>query len=126
MRRVRSKDTGPELRLRRALTALGVHYRLHHRDLPGKPDVYVARLRLAIFVNGCFWHGHACPRGRGARTNAAFWDAKIAGNRARDERVIAALHAAGVETVTLWQCDTATFDAVAAEIARRYRAKLRS
>jgi DNA mismatch endonuclease (patch repair protein) len=125
MGRVRSKDTGPELTLRRSLTALGVRYRLHRRDLPGTPDVYISRLRLAVFVNGCFWHGHACPRGRGARTNAAFWDAKIDGNRARDQRVVAALRTVGVDAVTLWQCEMMTFDVVAAEIASRYRAGTR-
>lgn len=121
MSRVRSKDTSPELRVRIALTAEGVRYRLHRHDLPGTPDVYVPRIRLAIFVNGCFWHGHACPRGRGAKSNAAFWDAKIAANRERDARAVEALSRSGIATLTLWECAISSSQAIAREISDKYR-----
>lgn len=121
MSRVRSKNTVPELLLRHALTKAGVHYRLHRRDLPGTPDVYVPRLRLALFVNGCFWHGHSCSRGRGAQTNATFWEAKIAANQKRDDTAVAALRSRNIETVTVWQCESAMFSAIAADIGNQYR-----
>ena len=121
MSRVRSKNTAPELLLRHALTKAGVHYRLHRRDLPGTPDVYVPRLRLALFVNGCFWHGHFCSRGRGARTNATFWEAKVAANQKRDDAAVAALRSHNIETVTVWQCESVMFTAIAADIGNRYR-----
>ena len=105
MRRVRSKDTAPELAVRRALTALGVRYRLHRKSLPGSPDVSVGRLKLAIQMHGCFWHGHDCKRGaRKPKQNADFWSAKIERNRARDARDLAALAALGWRTLVLWEC----------------------
>lgn len=126
MGRVRSKNTTQELLLRRALTVAGVHYRLHRRDLPGTPDVYVPRLRLAIFVNGCFWHGHTCSRGRGARMNATFWAAKIAANRKRDDAAVAALRSRDFDALTVWQCESAMFAAIAADIGNQYRSRTRA
>lgn len=120
MSRVRSRDTGPELRVRRLLSDMGVRYRLHRRDLPGRPDLYIGRLRLAIFVNGCFWHGHDCRRGGRSKTNADFWEQKIAGNLARDRRSVDRLKEQGVEIVTLWTCEIAGFPAACRNIARRY------
>jgi DNA mismatch endonuclease (patch repair protein) len=121
MARVRSRDTEPELRLRRELSHRGVRYRLHRKDLPGKPDVYIGRLRLAIFVNGCFWHGHDCSRGKRPATNTAFWNAKIDRNRDRDLRVGRELAERGIESLTLWQCALRDWDVVAASVADRYR-----
>lgn len=123
MARVRSRDTEPEIRLRRSLWSCGVRYRLHRKDLPGKPDVYVSRLRLAIFVNGCFWHGHDCPRGKRPSTNAAFWNAKIDRNRERDARAKRDLIGRGIESLTLWECGLRACDEIAARIAERYRSK---
>ena len=106
MRAVKGKDTGPELRLRRLLTRMGVRYRLHRKDLPGSPDVALGPRRLAIFVHGCFWHGHDCARGaRQPKQNAAYWSTKIARNRARDAAQQAALIEAGWRPVLLWECE---------------------
>ncbi|MFZ1125724.1 MAG: very short patch repair endonuclease [Candidatus Baltobacteraceae bacterium] len=121
MRRVRRRDTAPELAVRHALSRLGVRYRLHRKDLPGKPDVYVGRLRLAIFVNGCFWHGHDCPRGKRPSSNAEFWRAKINRNCERDAKVVRELAERGIESLTLWQCSLRHCDEVAAAVAARYR-----
>lgn len=125
MSRVRSRDTAPELLVRRILTDLGVHYRLHRRDLPGRPDVYVGRLRLAIFVNGCFWHGHGCERAGRSKTNADFWQKKIAGNVARDRLAEERLKEMGVRVVNLWTCEVAGFLAICKNIARRYEKAVR-
>src|SRR5665213_2958961 len=120
MARVRSKDTKPELLVRRCLSSHGVRYRLHRRDLPGKPDLYNGRLRLAIFVNGCFWHGHGCSRAGRLRTNADFWNQKIAGNVDRDRRSLERLEEMGVQTMTLWTCESSGFPEACCQIARRY------
>ena len=107
MRAVRSKDTTPELALRRMLHASGYRYRLHRKDLPGSPDVAFPGRRKAIFVHGCFWHGHDCKRGaRRPKDNADYWTAKLARNRARDASAQTALAAMGWETLTVWECET--------------------
>lgn len=106
MRRVKGKNTSPELKVRKALTALGVRYRLNRKDLPGSPDVVMAGRRLAIFVHGCFWHGHDCARGsRVPKANREYWIAKVARNVARDGRTAAELVAAGWRVETIWECD---------------------
>lgn len=106
MRRVKGRDTSPELAVRRALTALGARYRLQRKDLPGSPDIVMPGRRLAIFVHGCFWHGHDCARGaRVPKANRDYWTAKIARNRARDHRSRAALEALGWGVETLWECE---------------------
>ena len=110
--------------MRRLLTERGVHYRLHRKDIPGTPDVYVGRLRLAIFVNGCFWHGHDCARGRLPSSNAAFWREKIERNRARDKRTADALASRSISELTAWTCAEKDFPLIADEIACRYRGKV--
>ena len=106
MRRVKDRDTKPEMIVRRALTRLGARYRLHRKDLPGSPDVAMPGRRLAIFVHGCFWHGHDCARGaRVPKQNRDYWLAKVARNRARDERNRAALAAMGWRVETVWECE---------------------
>ncbi|GGL19061.1 very short patch repair endonuclease [Caulobacter rhizosphaerae] len=106
MARVKSKDTRPELLLRRLLTGLGARYRLHRKDLPGSPDVAMPGRRLAIFVHGCFWHGHDCARGsRVPKANRDYWLAKVARNMARDARNRADLAAAGWRVETVWECE---------------------
>jgi DNA mismatch endonuclease (patch repair protein) len=105
MRAVKSRDTAPELALRKMLRAIAPGYRLHRADLPGKPDVVYGPRRLAIFMHGCFWHGHDCKRGaRAPKENAAYWSAKIAGNRARDAANLKALKAAGWRTLVVFEC----------------------
>lgn len=120
MARVRSRNTAPELRLRKELWKRGVHYRLHRSDLPGSPDVYVGRLRLAVFVNGCFWHGHKCSRGKRPTSNEQFWNAKIERNCNRDTDAIRSLERLGIESLTLWTCDILDFGTMAERIATRY------
>ena len=96
MRAVKSGNTAPELAVRKLLREFAPGYRLHRADLPGKPDIAYLGRRLAIFVHGCFWHGHDCARGaRMPKTNAAYWRAKIARNRARDAAHLEALAALG-------------------------------
>jgi DNA mismatch endonuclease (patch repair protein) len=99
MRRVKGRDTAPELKLRKLLTRMGLRYRLHRKDLPGRPDVAMIGRRTAIFMHGCFWHGHDC------KANADYWIAKIARNRARDASSRAALEAMGWRVVTVWECE---------------------
>ena len=106
MRRVKGRDTGPEKTVRRLLTALGARYRLHRKDLPGKPDIVMAGRRLAIFVHGCFWHGHDCVRGaRVPHQNRDYWLAKVGRNRERDIASRAALEAACWRVEVIWECD---------------------
>jgi DNA mismatch endonuclease (patch repair protein) len=106
MRRVKGRDTSPEMKARKLLTRLGARYRLHRKDLPGNPDIVLPGRKLAIFVHGCFWHGHDCARGaRVPKQNRDYWLAKVARNTARDEAAQAALAAAGWRVVVLWECD---------------------
>jgi DNA mismatch endonuclease, patch repair protein len=105
MRAVKSRDTGPELSLRAMLRGIRPGYRLHRADLPGKPDIVYGRSRLAIFMHGCFWHGHDCRRGaRAPKDNAAYWTAKIARNRTRDAASLEALAALGWRTLVVFEC----------------------
>ncbi|MGP2492643.1 very short patch repair endonuclease [Mesorhizobium sp. PUT5] len=105
MSRIGGKNTAPELTVRKALHAAGYRFRLHRRDLPGTPDIVLPRYRSAIFVHGCFWHGHDCPRGRLPVTRTEFWETKIRGNQARDARNKKALEARGWQVLTIWTCE---------------------
>ncbi|WP_269715254.1 very short patch repair endonuclease [Caulobacter sp. NIBR2454] len=106
MATVKGKDTKPEMRVRRLLTQLGARYRLHRKDLPGSPDVVLPGRKLAIFVHGCFWHGHDCRRGaREPKANAEYWQAKIGRNRARDTASLNALQAMNWRVETVWECE---------------------
>jgi DNA mismatch endonuclease (patch repair protein) len=119
MRAVKSADTKPELLVRAAVRAIGYgrRYRLSGAGLPGKPDLTFGALKKAIFVHGCFWHGHACRRGaRAPKNNAAYWSAKIARNRARDEASVAALGAAGWSVLVIWECETRDAPALCARL----------
>lgn len=104
MAAVRGKNTTPERTVRHALFAAGYRYRLHRRDLPGAPDITLPRFRTAIFVHGCFWHGHDCPRGRRPTSNTEFWNRKLDGNIKRDRQNQAALRATGWRVEVIWQC----------------------
>ena len=105
MAAVRSKDTKPELLVRRELHARGYRFRLHRRDLPGTPDIVFPSRKSVIFVNGCFWHGHECLSGALPATRRAFWEAKIARNKDRDAKNRAELEAAGWSVLVVWECD---------------------
>ena len=119
MAAVRGKDTAPELRVRRLLWRTGYRYRLHAETLPGKPDLALPGRRAAVFVHGCFWHGHDCARGaRAPKANAAYWSGKIARNRSRDERVAAELRDMGWRPVIVWECELRDRTALARRLKR--------
>ncbi|HEO70437.1 MAG TPA: DNA mismatch endonuclease Vsr [Candidatus Hydrogenedentes bacterium] len=114
MRRIRSRNTAPELVVRAALRRLGhVGYRLHKSDLPGRPDVAFVGRKKAIFVHGCFWHGHDCAEGaRLPKSNVGYWLPKIRRNRQRDEESMLALEAGGWSVLVLWECELGDADAL--------------
>jgi DNA mismatch endonuclease (patch repair protein) len=117
---VRGRDTKLELRVRKALHAAGLRYRLHARDLPGRPDIVFRSRRLAVFVHGCFWHQHpdpACSLARMPKSRREFWGPKLTGNRQRDLRNRAELEAAGWTVVEVWECETTRRDRLAEVIA---------
>lgn len=108
MAAIRSKDMKPEMLVRRMLHRLGYRYRLHRKDLPGKPDVVFGPRRKVIFVHGCFWHQHAdtnCLDGRLPRTRQEYWVPKLERNVARDRRNISALENAGWRVCVVWECE---------------------
>jgi DNA mismatch endonuclease (patch repair protein) len=107
MSSIRGKDTRPELRVRSHLHRAGLRFRLHVRELPGSPDLVRPRHRVAIFVNGCYWHRHPrCSRATTPRTNVEFWMTKFAGNVARDRRKTAELRKLGWRVIVCWECRT--------------------
>lgn len=106
MRAVKSRDTKPEMVVRRAAHALGYRFRLHRKDLPGSPDLAFPSRKKVIFVHGCFWHGHDCARGaRAPKTNAEYWQAKIGRNVERDEQVLQKLAGLRWEVHVVWECE---------------------
>lgn len=104
MAAVRQRDTKPEQEVRSLLHRAGFRFRLTDRRLPGSPDIVLRRWRVAVFVNGCFWHGHDCHLYRLPATRTEFWRAKTVANVKRDERVVSELRAAGWRIITVWQC----------------------
>ena len=104
MSRIRGRDTQPELVLRRGLHRRGLRYRLYRKDLPGKPDLVFPASRAVIFVHGCFWHAHNCPRFKWPATREEFWRAKIERNRERDRTVPGKLREAGWRVQVVWEC----------------------
>lgn len=105
MARVASKNTAPEIAVRRLLHSMGVRFRLHRRDLPGHPDVVLPGKMLAIQIHGCFWHGHDCKRGaRIPKTNTEYWVGKVRRNVERDAHTKAALAELGWRTLVIWEC----------------------
>ena len=104
MLRIRGRDTRPEMIIRQGLHARGLRFRLHRRDLPGRPDLAFPQYRAVIFVHGCFWHGHDCPLFRWPQTRKDFWREKIRKNRARDQGAVASLKDQGWRVLTVWEC----------------------
>ena len=117
MARIRGRDTGPERRVRRVLTALGFRYRLHYSKLPGRPDIAFPGRRKVIWVHGCFWHRHpGCALARLPKSRLDFWKPKLEENRSRDLRNQAEVHAAGWEALVVWECELSDESAVAARL----------
>lgn len=106
MRRIRSKGMLPELAVRSMVHRMGFRFRLHRKDLPGKPDLVFASRRKVIFVHGCFWHAHGCRIAHVPRSNLDYWGPKLERNRTRDAKNIAALKAGGWKTLVIWECET--------------------
>ena len=109
MRRIRSKDTRVELRVRRLIHGMGYRYRLHNRTLPGKPDLVFPRRSKAIFIHGCFWHQHddpACLDGRRPKSNSGYWELKLDRNKSRDVTNQSKLRALGWDCLVVWECQT--------------------
>ena len=125
MRAVKSSNTTPELAVRRAAHAAGLRFRLNRADLPGKPDLVFPALKTALFVHGCFWHGHDCARGaRMPATNRAYWQAKIGRNRVRDKASLAALKRQGWRGEVIWECETRDAEKLGRLIVRRLKRPL--
>lgn len=101
---IRGKDTGPERLVRSLLHRRGFRFRLHAKDLPGRPDIVFPRYRAVVLVHGCFWHGHCCPLFRLPGTRTGFWEEKIKRNRANDERNERSLADLGWRVATVWEC----------------------
>lgn len=118
MQSVRQKDTGPEQAIRKALFAAGYRYRLHRKDLAGSPDIVFPSRRKAIFVHGCFWHGHDCSKGRLPKSRLDYWGPKIEANQSRDRRNLDMLEAQGWHVLVVWQCELKEFSAAFERIVR--------
>ena len=106
MQAVKGRNTGPEWIVRRLLFQLGYRYRLHPKTLPGKPDIAFPGRRKAIFVHGCFWHGHGCKTGAPPKSRLDYWLPKLDANKTRDRNKSAQLAASGWSVLTIWQCET--------------------
>jgi len=117
MSRIRAKNTRPEMIVRRHLWSQGYRYRLHRKDLPGKPDIVIGRLKVAVFINGCFWHGHSCQK-HFPETNAEFWREKIYRNRDRDYKNHSELEGRGWLVIVMWECELSRKDRREAALER--------
>lgn len=121
MRAVRSKDTLPEILVRKAAHRLGLRFRLHAKHLPGRPDLVFRRWHTVVFVNGCFWHRHrGCKKASLPKTNVEFWQKKFAENERRDEVNYRRLAESGWRVVVLWQCQVRTIEEAVALLGRRF------
>ncbi len=119
---IRGKDTKPEMLVRRFLHAHGYRYRLHRKDLPGKPDIVLPRLRVCIFVHGCFWHHHpGCRFAVLPKSRPEFWETKLLANAVRDQRVLKSLNEAGWRTFVVWECELRRSEAVLDGLLKQLR-----
>jgi DNA mismatch endonuclease (patch repair protein) len=121
MRQIRSQGTKPELAVRSLVHRLGYRFRLHRKGLPGKPDLVFVSRQKVIFVHGCFWHGHereGCLDSRVPKSNTGYWSPKLAGNKARDVRSLAALEGQGWKVMVIWECEVGDTTVLASRIRR--------
>jgi DNA mismatch endonuclease (patch repair protein) len=117
MSRVGSKNTTPEMRVRRAAHSMGLRFRLHRKDLPGRPDLVFPRYGVALFVHGCFWHRHPdCPKASTPKSRADYWQAKFDANVERDRRVVEELERMGWRVATIWECEAKQGERLSAQI----------
>jgi len=116
MQAVKTRDTGPELMVRRILFALGYRYRLNAENLPGRPDIVFRSRMKAIFVHGCFWHAHGCRKGRAPKSRLDYWKPKLKANKARDAAQVRTLKKLGWSVLTIWQCETSDADVLTARL----------
>ncbi len=127
MSRIRSRDTNPELVVRRALRDLEYRYRLHRRDLPGKPDIALAKYHVAIFVHGCFWHQHTgCIDCSKPKTNAKYWRPKLLANVRRDRKYRRRLRRVGWTPIVIWECQTKKAEQLYDRLERKLNSKIDS
>ncbi len=118
MRAIRSKDMLPELAVRRLVHKLGYRFRLHRRDLPGKPDLVFASRRKVIFVHGCFWHSHSCKTAHVPKSNLSYWLPKLQRNQVRDSKNLKTLRGVGWQPLVIWECETRDEGAVRKRLAK--------
>lgn len=122
MSRVAGKDTDPEMRVRRAAHAMGLRFRLHRKDLPGKPDLVFPKLQTIVFVHGCFWHRHpGCPKAGLPKTRIEYWKQKFDTNIARDKKNLEELECLGWAVKVIWECETNNEDYI-----RRFLSRLQN
>lgn len=118
MRKIRSDNTKPEQAVERMLRDAGLRFTKQDGSLPGRPDFVIKKYRIAVFVNGCFWHGHSCPRGKLPSSRREFWEKKISGNVRRDRRNLRKLRTLGYSTINIWQCKLSRQDLIGRRIER--------
>ncbi|MDP9053821.1 MAG: very short patch repair endonuclease [Acidobacteriota bacterium] len=118
MQSVKTRDTGPEMTVRRILHRLGYRYRLNVKKLPGRPDIVFSGRMKAIFVHGCFWHGHDCRKGMAPKSRLDYWTPKLNANRVRDAAQLTALEAFGWSVLTVWQCEIKDPDVLSTKVVR--------
>ncbi|MFQ5443196.1 MAG: very short patch repair endonuclease [Nitrospinales bacterium] len=124
MTRVKAKDTGPEMKVRRLIHNNGYRYRLHRKDLPGKPDLVFPGSKKIIFVHGCFWHRHNCSAGRKKpKSNKEYWNLKLSRNKARDKKNCTALKNLGWSVLVIWECETRDRDYLKNELINYLQVK---
>ena len=110
MSKISSKDTKPEILVRKFLFSKGFRYRINVKTLPGKPDIVLPKYKTIIFVNGCFWHGHNCKKGKLPSSNTDFWKEKISNNKSRDDKNSDLLVKLGWKVIIIWQCEISKID----------------
>lgn len=119
MSRIRSKDTKPEMRVRRLLHGMGYRYRLHAKELPGRPDIVFRPRRKVIFVHGCFWHRHdGCARATTPKTRTSFWEDKFRKNVGRDRKNLLDLAELGWDAIVVWECETRDIERLATRLTQ--------